>query len=190
MAQHGVSEMAKAPTFKSLKAAAEAGYHGKSVNIEGKCLQKVAFADKEYDKKMAARSAAASKKGSVIAPPPRPNTGTLIGGEPIAEMKPSSTKSQRTMSMRSRNKITETNLDKKSSGRGSGSDEAFTRRMQAAVDRAKAKSPKDYTYAEWKGMTPAQRKAAGLPVSVIGGEMGFKRFRTGLTGREYTMSGK
>lgn len=189
MAQHGVSEMAKAPTFKSLKAAAEAGYHGKSVNIEGKGLQKVAFADKEYDKKMAARSAAASKKGSVIAPPPRPNTGTLIGGEPIKEMGASSAKSQRTMSMRG-GKITETNLDKKSSGRGSGSDEAFTRRMQAAVDRAKAKSPKDYTYAEWKGMTPAQRKAAGLPVSVIGGEMGFKRFRTGLTGREYTMSGK
>jgi len=188
MAQHGVSEMAKAPTFKSLKAAAEAGYHGKSVNIEGKGLQKVAFADKEYDKKMAARSAAASKKGSVTAPPPRPTTGTLIGGEPIAEMKPSSTKSQRTMSMRSRNKITETNLDKKSSGRGSGSDEAFTRRMQASID--KAKSPKEYTYAEWKGMTPAQRKAAGLPVSVIGGEVGFKRFRTGFTGREYTMSGK
>jgi len=102
--------MAKAPTFKSLKAAAEAGYHGKSVNIEGKGLQKVAFADKEYDKKMAARSATASKKGSVIAPPPRPTTGTLIGGEPIKEMEPSSTKSQRTMSTRSRNKITRTTL--------------------------------------------------------------------------------
>ena len=101
--------MAKAPTFKSLKAAAEAGYHGKSVNIEGKGLQKVAFADKEYDKKMAARSAAASKKGSVIAPPPRPNTGTLIGGEPIKEMGPSSAKSQRTMSMRG-GKITKTTL--------------------------------------------------------------------------------
>ena len=109
MAQHGVSEMAKAPTFKSLKAAAEAGYHGKSVNIEGKGLQKVAFADKEYDKKMAARSSAASKKGSVIAPPPRPNTGTLIGGEPIKEMGASSAKSQRTMSMRG-GKITKTTL--------------------------------------------------------------------------------
>jgi hypothetical protein len=130
------------------------------------------------------------KSKGVPVPPPRPTTGTLIGGEPIAEMKPSSTKSQRTMSMRSRNKITETNLDKKSSGRGSGEGEAFTRRMQAAVDRAKSKSPKDYTYEQWKGMTRAERKAAGLPVSVIGGEMGFKRFRTGLTGREYTMSGK
>jgi hypothetical protein len=110
MAQHGVSEMAKAPTFKSLKAAAEAGYHGKSVNIEGKGLQKVAFADKEYDKKMAKISASASKKGSVTAPPPRPTTGNLIGGEPIKEMEPSSTKSQRTMSMRSRNNITKTTL--------------------------------------------------------------------------------
>jgi len=51
MVARRASDMAKAPTFKSLKAAAEAGYHGKSVNIEGKGLQKVAFADKEYDKK-------------------------------------------------------------------------------------------------------------------------------------------
>ena len=50
------------------------------------------------------------KKDSVIAPPPRPTTGTLIGGEPIKEMEPSSTKSQRTMSTRSRNKITRTTL--------------------------------------------------------------------------------
>jgi hypothetical protein len=187
MAQQRVSEMAKAPTFKSLKAAAEAGYHGKSVNIEGKGLQKVAFADKEYDKKMAARSAAAGKKDSVPVPPPRPERGM-----PIAEMKPSSTKTQRTMSMRSRNKITETKLpeDKKSSGRGDGANEAITRRMQAAIDRAADKAPKDYTYSQWKDMTPAERRKAGLPVSVIGGELGFKRFRSGLTGRDYTMTGK
>jgi len=52
--------MAKAPTFKSLREAAEAGYHGKAVNIEGKGLQKVAFADKDYDRRMAERSSRAS----------------------------------------------------------------------------------------------------------------------------------
>lgn len=52
--------MARAPTFKSLREAAEAGYHGKAVNIEGKGLQKVAFADKAYDSRMAERSARAS----------------------------------------------------------------------------------------------------------------------------------
>jgi hypothetical protein len=56
-----------AKTFKSLREAAEAGYHGKSVNIEGKGLQKVVFADKAYDKRM---SEIGSKKTQ--APPARP----------------------------------------------------------------------------------------------------------------------
>jgi len=56
-----------AKTFKSLREAAEAGYHGKSVNIEGKGLQKVVFADKAYDKRM---SELGSKKTK--APPARP----------------------------------------------------------------------------------------------------------------------
>ena len=115
--------MAKAPTFKSLKATAEAGYHGKSVNIEGKGLQKVAFADKEYDKKMAARSAKAGKK-SVEVPPPRPESVTRSRGAPIAEMKPSSTSTQRSMVMRGR-PITKTT--------------EFAGRMQAAIDRARKK---------------------------------------------------
>ena len=46
---------------------------------------------------------------------------------------------------------------------------------------------RDVTYAEWKGMSRAKRKMLGLPVSVAGGELGFKRFRKGLTGKEYTM---
>ena len=58
--------MAKAPTFKSLTKAAEAGYHGKTVNIEGKGLQKVAFADKEYDKRMAKRSTKSPTTDSVV----------------------------------------------------------------------------------------------------------------------------
>ena len=56
--------MASAPTFKSLREAAEAGYHGKAVNIEGKGLQKVAFADKAYDRRMAERSARANASDS------------------------------------------------------------------------------------------------------------------------------
>jgi hypothetical protein len=59
--------MAKAPTFKSLREAAEAGYHGKAVNIEGKGLQKVAFADKAYDRRMAERSAQAGRSVEDIA---------------------------------------------------------------------------------------------------------------------------
>ena len=48
------------PTFKNLTEAAEAGYHGEAVNIEGKGLQKVEFADKSYDDKMANVSAGAT----------------------------------------------------------------------------------------------------------------------------------
>ena len=126
---------------------------------------------KSYSTNLKEEEAPKKKKAdSVPVPPPRPTTGNLIGGPPIAEMKPSSTKTQRTMSMRSRNKITETKLpeDKKSSGRGDGANEAITRRMQAAIDRAKAKG---ITYDDWKNMSRTERKNAGLPVSPLGGLM-------------------
>ena len=48
------------PTFKNLTEASKAGYHGQAVNIEGKGLQKVEFADKSYDEKMAVTSAKAN----------------------------------------------------------------------------------------------------------------------------------
>jgi hypothetical protein len=65
-ADYGVVRLQRGgpPSFGSLKEAAEAGYHGKAVNIEGKGVQKVEFADKNYDKTMAQKSAAASGGGS------------------------------------------------------------------------------------------------------------------------------
>ena len=64
-ADYGVVRLQRGgpPSFGSLKEAAEAGYHGKAVNIEGKGVQKVEFADKNYDKTMAQKSAAASGGG-------------------------------------------------------------------------------------------------------------------------------
>jgi len=52
------------PKFKNLAAAAKAGYHGQAVNIGGK-VQKVAFADKGYDKRM--QNASNKKRESVAA---------------------------------------------------------------------------------------------------------------------------
>jgi len=121
---------------------------------------------KSYSTNLKEEEAPKKKKAdSVPVPPPRPERGL-----PIAEMKPSSTKTQRIMSMRSRNKITETTLpeDKKSSGRGDGANEAITRRMQAAIDRAKAKG---ITYDDWKNMSRREREDADLPVSPLGGLM-------------------
>ena len=51
------------PKFKSLAAAAKAGYHGQAVNIGGK-VQKVAFADKAYDDRMKKTS---NKKKQAVA---------------------------------------------------------------------------------------------------------------------------
>ena len=47
------------PTFNSLTEASAAGYHGQAVNIAGKGLQKVEFADDNYNKAMADVSSAA-----------------------------------------------------------------------------------------------------------------------------------
>lgn len=49
---------------------------------------------------------------------------------------------------------------------------------------------RNVTYAEWKGMSRAKRKMLGLPVSVAGGEIGFKRLRKGITGEDSTMRTK
>jgi hypothetical protein len=51
------------PTFNSLSEASEAGYHGEAVNIRGKGLQKVEFADDNYNQQMANVSAAANTGG-------------------------------------------------------------------------------------------------------------------------------
>ncbi len=50
-------------TYDSLADAAKDGQHGKAVNIKGKGLQKVEFADKSYDKKMSTASSKASTGG-------------------------------------------------------------------------------------------------------------------------------
>lgn len=52
-----------------------------------------------------------------------------------------------------------------------------------------SRKAKEYTYAEWKKMTRAERKAAGLPVSDIGGQLEFNRFMAGITGKDYTSTG-
>lgn len=50
----------------------------------------------------------------------------------------------------------------------------------AAADRANTLAGYGVTYEDWRGMSRAQREAAGLPVSEIGGQMHFDRFKEGL----------
>ena len=45
------------------------------------------------------------------------------------------------------------------------------------------------TFQMWQGMSRAERKSKGLPVSLIGGQLAFNRFKTGITGKEYDSKG-
>lgn len=97
--------------------------------------------------------------------------------------------------------VTMTSLDK--GGRGDGKLETVVRRSDAAIKRAEAKPkastggpartprPKfDVSYTRWKGMDRAERERLGLPLSDIGGELGFNRFVYGITGKDYKMRTK
>jgi hypothetical protein len=178
MAQQGVSDMAKYDEMSFGKAFAAARKElgkGKTFTWKGK----------SYTTNLKEEAAAPKKKSeSVPVPPPRPSIAAMSFRD-----KPTSDTTQRSMAAKviKKSKLPE---DKKSSGRGEGSREALTRRMQSAIDRAASKATKEYTYSQWKNMTPAERRKAGLPESVIGGELGFKRFRSGITGKDYTMTGK
>ena len=45
------------------------------------------------------------------------------------------------------------------------------------------------TFDMWKAMSRAERKSKGLPVSDIGGQLAFNRFKTGITGKQYDSKG-
>jgi ribosomal protein L13E len=63
--------------------------------------------------------------------------------------------------------------------------------VRGATRKTEPAKPKtEVTYSEWQNMSRAERQKAGLPVSVIGGQLGFKRFRSGITGKDYTMNRK
>ena len=85
-------------------------------------------------------------------------------------------------------RVTTTKLSNTKGGRGDGVIEMATRALDKKPSASAKKSPTSFTYKQWQVMSRAERKAAGLPVSVIGGELGFKRFKTGLTGKDYSMT--
>lgn len=59
-------------------------------------------------------------------------------------------------------------------------------RPNNAPKAEKMPSKKGISYSDWKSMSRSERKDAGLPTSEIGAQMYFKRFKTGITGKEYT----
>lgn len=100
-------------------------------------------------------------------------------GSKGAPLRPSKPKGARTP------EVETTSIGRADGGRG----RMTTGEIRDIAETAIKKPPREYTYAEWKKMNRGQRKAAGLPESVLGGEMGFKRWLTGITGKEYTRKG-
>jgi len=79
------------------------------------------------------------------------------------------------------------------SNKAKASNSAKVRAGQAALDKDRAgpqRRARDVTYAEYKAMSRTKKAMLGLPVSIAGGELGFKRFRKGFTGKDYTMKTK
>ena len=155
--------MAKAPTFKSLAKAAEAGYHGKTVNIEGKGLQKVAFADKEYDKRMAKRSAKSPTTDPVV-DRARAAIDRAEGEKPYA-MRPVARPKQ---DMSKEPTATKVETPKVTTAELPPARTAAEMRGPAGSPRGPAKAMRtlsDITLADWAKMSPAERKEFGLPTS-------------------------
>jgi hypothetical protein len=147
--------MAKAPTFKSLAKAAEAGYHGKTVNIEGKGLQKVAFADKEYDKRMAKLSAKSTTADPVVdrarAAIDRAEGERPRSLRPVARPKRDMSK-EPTATKVETPKVTTTELPPART--------AAEMRGPAGSSRG---TLSNITLADWAKMSPAERNKFGLP---------------------------
>ena len=153
--------MAKAPTFKSLAKAAEAGYHGKTVNIEGKGLQKVAFADKEYDKRMAKRSAKSPTTDPVV-DRARAAIDRAEGEKPYA-MRPVARPKQ---DMSKEPTATKVETPKVTTAELPPARTAAEMRGPAGSPRGTARAMRtlsDITLADWAKMSPAERNKFGLP---------------------------
>lgn len=129
------------------------------------------------DKKAPEAKKAAPKRASTPSKSPRPKSRPAQGGrgDGAAEVK-----------RRKKDNYV-------SSGRGDGDTETFRRNFDRRMKETygdkptpKAKKAGGVTYSDWKKMTRSERKSAGLPTSEIGAQMYFKRFKTGITGKEYT----
>ena len=170
--------MAKAPTFKSLAKAAEAGYHGKTVNIEGKGLQKVAFADKEYDKRMAKRSAKSPTTDPVIdraraaidrAEGERPRSLRPVA-RPKRDMsqEPTATKVETP-------KVTTTELPPaRTAAEMRGPAGSPRGPAKGTPENVSGRSRGGFTFDQWREMTRKERKDAGLPTSITGAQFYFR----------------
>jgi hypothetical protein len=168
--------MAKAPTFKSLAKAAEAGYHGKTVNIEGKGLQKVAFADKEYDKRMAKRSAKSPTTDPIIRRASEA-INRAEGEEPMRPVaRPKRDMSQEPTATKVETpKVTTTELPPaRTAAEMRGPAGSPRGPAKGTPENVSGRSRGGFTFDQWREMTRKERKDAGLPTSITGAQFYFR----------------
>tara|TARA_R110002096_G_scaffold362973_1_gene556120 strand:+ start:39 stop:647 length:609 start_codon:yes stop_codon:yes gene_type:complete len=153
-------EKAKAGKYKSISAAKKAGA--------------LYYTDKN-GKVMAAVYAEDLKKSPVppkksLRPKKRPDSG---GSVPAATAK-------ETAELKKRNaEIKLAERARKDTGPNAARKQPMSKKKVAPI-----------TFAMWDAMSRAERKSKGLPVSDIGGQLGFNRFKTGITGKEYDSKGR
>ena len=155
-------EKAKAGKYKSIAAAKKAGalYY---TDKNGKVMAAV-YAE---DLKKAPTKTAAPKKS--LRPRARPNN---VGSTPAATDK-------ETAEVKKRNaEIKLAERARKDTGPNAARKKPMAKKKVAPI-----------TFEMWSGMSRAERKSNGLPVSLIGGQMAFNRFKTGITGKEYDSKG-
>lgn len=76
---------------------------------------------------------------------------------------------------------------------GRGQDSAVTQgtapemSVPVVLEGGPIRDVRDITYSDWATMTRGERGELGLPLSVLGGEIAFNRFMSGITGRENTV---
>ena len=131
------------------------------MNIEGKGLQKVAFADKEYDKRMAKRSAKSPTADPVVdrarAAIDRAEGEKPYKMRPVARPKQDMSQEPTAKKVETP-KVTTTELPPART--------AAEMRGPAGSPRGTAKAMRtlsDITLADWAKMSPAERKEFGLP---------------------------
>lgn len=164
---------------------------GGIASAEELAARKKAWAEKKAKRKSAAKpkarraTSAPAKSKRPVARPKAANAGASV--PPTQKGTP---RSQTDASPRGRTAPAKPSTP--SRGKAPSRPAVRTKPKAPSVPRADVvnKPKKEYTYAQWQKMTRSQREAAGLPTNQLDAQKAFKRFRTGVTGKQYTVKGK
>ena len=176
--------MASYKDYKSISAAKKAGsmyYMGKDGTKKLAVTKEQLDAWKKKNKgkfKGAALTAWANAKGKNIAASGAPASSLRPQARPIGGSTPAATAAEKAEVQKRNEEIKLAERARKNTGPNAARKKPMAKKKVGPV-----------TFQMWQGMSRAERKSKGLPVSDIGGQLGFNRFKTGITGKEYDSKG-